>query len=234
MADSLDLLKDEVLDANLSLLREGLVRLTWGNVSGVERERGLVVIKPSGVPYERLVRDSMVVVDLEGRPVGGGLRPSSDTATHCALYRAFESVGGITHTHSPCATSLAQAGRELPCQGTTHADHFAGTVPLVRALTPEEVAEDYEGNTGKAIVECFRERGLSPEAVPGCLQHFHAPFAWGPSPRASVENAVALEVCSAMALQTWALDPGQPGLPGHLLAKHYERKHGTGAYYGQE
>lgn len=231
--DPLRALKEEVLEANLMLVREGLVKLTWGNVSGIDRERGLVVIKPSGVPYEKLSRETMAVVDLFGAPQGGGLRPSSDTPTHCVLYRDFEGIGGITHTHSRYATALAQAGRELPCQGTTHADHFAGPVPLVRELEESEVAEGYEANTGEAIVACFRERGLSPLEVPGCLQRYHAPFAWGRSPIASVENAVALEYCAALALDTWRLDPDHPGLPPNLLAKHHERKHGPGAYYGQ-
>jgi len=226
-------LKREVLEANLMLVRENLVRLTWGNVSGVDRERGLFVIKPSGVSYDGLTTDSLVVVDLEGEVVEGELNPSSDTPTHRILYREFPGIGGITHTHSVYATMFSQAGVELPCQGTTHADHFHGTVPAVRELTEAEVAEDYETNTGVAIVEHFRGEGIDPVEMPACFQKYHAPFAWGKNAVDSVENAVALEVCAEMALGTWRLDPDQPGLPGYLLEKHYQRKHGAGAYYGQ-
>jgi L-ribulose-5-phosphate 4-epimerase len=226
-------LKEEVLEANRMLVGEGLVRLTWGNVSGFDPDRGLFAIKPSGVAYDDLDLDSIVVLDLEGRVAEGALRPSSDTPTHLILYRDFPGIRGITHTHSPRATALCQAGVELPCLGTTHADHFHGTVPLVRELTPEEVAEDYETNTGLAIVAAFRERGLDPLAMPACLQRFHAPFTWGGSPMDSVKNSVALEVCAAMALDTWCLRPEAAPLPGHLLAKHHLRKHGPGAYYGQ-
>lgn len=226
-------LKADVLQANRLLVEEGLVRLTWGNVSGIDRAAGLVVIKPSGVAYADLSMDSLVVLDLEGTIVEGRLRPSSDAPTHLELYRGFPKIGGITHTHSPMATALSQAGVELPCLGTTHADHFFGTVPLVRELSPEEVAEDYEGNTGRAIVDCFRDRSLDPMAMPACLQKFHAPFTWGRDAIDSVKNSVALEVCAAMALQTWSLRPGAGPLPRHLLEKHYRRKHGPGAYYGQ-
>jgi L-ribulose-5-phosphate 4-epimerase len=229
----LEKLKAEVLEANLMLVREGLVRLTWGNVSGIDREKGLFVIKPSGVSYSDLTVDSMVVLDLEGEIVEGSLRPSSDTPTHRILYREFPGIGGVTHTHSVHATIFSQAGIELPCQGTTHADHFYGTVPVVRELTPEEVAADYETNTGLAIVECFRERGIDPLGMPGCFQKFHAPFTWGKSALDSVKNSVALEVCAEMALGTWQLNPQQSGLPVYLLDKHYLRKHGAGAYYGQ-
>jgi L-ribulose-5-phosphate 4-epimerase len=226
-------LKEEVLEANLMLVREGLVRLTWGNVSGIDREKGLFVIKPSGVAYSDLTVDSMVVLDLEGAIVEGTLRPSSDTPTHRILYREFPGIGGVTHTHSVHATMFSQAGVELPCQGTTHADHFYGTVPVVRELTPEEVAADYETNTGLAIVGCFRERGLDPLAMPGCFQKFHAPFTWGKNALDSVKNSVALEVCAEMAMGTWQLNREQGGLPDYLLDKHYLRKHGAGAYYGQ-
>jgi len=227
-------LKEEVLEANLMLVREGLVRLTWGNVSGIDRERGLFVIKPSGVAYGDLTVDSMIVLDLEGQVVEGTLRPSSDAPTHRILYREFPGIGGVTHTHSVHATIFSQAGVELPCQGTTHADHFFGTVPVVRELTSEEVAADYETNTGLAIVECFRERGIDPLEMPGCFQKFHAPFTWGKNAVDSVKNSVALEVCAEMALGTWQLNPQQSGLPDYLLDKHYLRKHGAGAYYGQE
>jgi len=226
-------LKEHVLKANLMLQSEGLVRLTWGNVSGIDREAGLFVIKPSGVAYEELTADAMVVVDLDGAVVEGDMRPSSDTPTHRILYREFADIGGITHTHSVHATMFSQAGVELPCQGTTHADHFFGTVPLVRELTPDEVADDYETNTGQAIVECFRERGIKPMEMPACFQKFHAPFTWGKSAVDSVKNSVALEVCAEMAMGTWQLNAEQSGLPSHLLDKHYQRKHGEGAYYGQ-
>jgi L-ribulose-5-phosphate 4-epimerase len=229
----LEELKAEVLEANLMLVREGLVRLTWGNVSGIDRESGFFVIKPSGVAYDDLTVDSMVVLDLEGNVVEGNLRPSSDTPTHRILYREFPVIGGVTHTHSVHATMFSQAGVELPCQGTTHADHFYGTVPVVRELTPEEVAADYETNTGLAIVECFRERGIDPLEMPGCFQKFHAPFTWGKSALDSVKNSVALEVCAEMAMGTWQLNREQRGLPDYLLDKHYLRKHGAGAYYGQ-
>lgn len=229
----LEELKAEVLEANLMLVREGLVRLTWGNVSGIDRESGLFVIKPSGVAYGDLTVDSMVVLDLEGKVVEGNLRPSSDTPTHRILYREFPAIGGVTHTHSVHATIFSQAGVELPCQGTTHADHFYGTVPVVRELTPEEVAADYETNTGLAIAECYRERGIDPLEMPGCFQKFHAPFTWGKNALDSVKNSVALEVCAEMALGTWQLNPHQGGLPPYILDKHYLRKHGAGAYYGQ-
>ncbi len=229
----LEKLKEEVLAANLLLVREGLVRLTWGNVSGIDRARGLFVIKPSGVAYGDLTADSLVVLDLEGRVVEGSLRPSSDAPTHRVLYREFPEIGGVTHTHSANATMLSQAGVELPCLGTTHADHFCGTVPLVRELTPEEVAEDYETNTGVAIAACFRERGLDPMAMPACLQRYHAPFTWGRSALDAVQNSVALEACAGIALGTWQLRPDLAPLPRHLLDKHYLRKHGPGAYYGQ-
>jgi L-ribulose-5-phosphate 4-epimerase len=226
-------LKEEVLEANLLLVKEGLVRLTWGNVSGIDRASGLFVIKPSGVAYEDLTVDSLVVLDLDGKIVEGSLRPSSDTPTHRILYREFPEIGGVTHTHSVKATMFSQAGVELPCFGTTHADHFYGTVPVVRELNSEEVAEDYETNTGLAIVECFRERGLDPIAMPACFQKFHAPFTWGKSALDSVKNSVALEVCAEMAMGTRQLGPEAASLPAHLLDKHYLRKHGPGAYYGQ-
>ena len=227
-------LRQQVLQANLMLECEGLVKLTWGNVSGIDRDAGLFVIKPSGVAYSNLTAEKMVVVNLDGKVVEGDLNPSSDTPTHRILYREFADIGGITHTHSAHATMFSQAGRELPCQGTTHADHFFGTVPVVRELTEAEVAEDYETNTGHAIVEAFRERGLKPMEMPACFQRFHAPFTWGENAIDSVKNSVALEVCCQMALGTWELDPKNPGLPKHLLDKHYLRKHGPGAYYGQK
>jgi L-ribulose-5-phosphate 4-epimerase len=226
-------LKEEVLEANRLLVEEGLVRLTWGNVSGIDRASGLFVIKPSGVAYEDLTIDSLVVLDLEGRIVEGSLRPSSDTPTHRELYREFPEIGGVTHTHSVKATMFSQAGIELPCFGTTHADHFYGTVPVVRELSPEEVADDYETNTGRAIVECFRQRNLDPLSMPACFQRYHAPFTWGKNALDSVKNSVALEVCAEMAMGMWQLRPETAPLPAHLLDKHYLRKHGPGAYYGQ-
>ena len=229
----LEELKHDVWQANLLLQSEGLVKMTWGNVSGVDREKAMFVIKPSGVAYADLTADSMVVVDFEGGVVEGDLNPSSDTATHRILYREFEDIGGVTHTHSAYATMMSQAGVGLPCQGTTHADHFYGAVPVVRELSPEEVAEDYETNTGHAIVECFRERELKPMEMPACFQKYHAPFTWGKSAADSVKNSIALEVCSQMALGTWQLNPEVAPLPQHILDKHYLRKHGPGAYYGQ-
>ncbi len=226
-------LKHEVWQANLLLQSEGLVKMTWGNVSGVDRDKSLFVIKPSGVAYADLAADQMVVVDFDGKAVEGDLNPSSDTPTHLVLYREFEDIGGITHTHSAHATMMSQAGVELPCQGTTHADHFYGTVPVVRELTPDEVAEAYETNTGNAIVECFRERGLKPIEMPACFQKYHAPFTWGKTAVDSVKNSIALEVCAQMALGTWQLNPDVAPLPEHILDKHYLRKHGPGAYYGQ-
>jgi len=226
-------LREEVFRANLMLVTEGLVRLTWGNVSGVDRDKGMFVIKPSGVAYDDLKPRDLVVLDLDGVVVEGTMRPSSDAPTHRVLYREFSEVGGVTHTHSVNATIFSQAGVELPCQGTTHADHFYGSVPVVRELTPEEVGDDYETNTGYAIAECFKERGINPIEMPGCFQKFHAPFTWGKSAVDSVKNSVALEVCAKMAMGTWSLNSEQSGLPGHILDKHYLRKHGADAYYGQ-
>lgn len=227
----LDSLRDAVCAANLDVVRAGLVTLTWGNVSGIDRDRGLVAIKPSGVAYDRLTPRDIVIVDLEGRKVEGDWNPSSDTPTHVRLYRAFSTIGGITHTHSVHATSFAQASREIPCLGTTHADHFHGPVPLARSLTPEEVAEDYEGNTGVVIVERFQE--LDPDEAPGVLVEHHGPFAWGGDAAASVRNAIALETIAEMAIATFALRPEAGPIPAHILEKHYRRKHGPDAYYGQ-
>lgn len=228
-------LKHQVLEANVRLISSGLVTLTWGNVSGIDRTRGLIVIKPSGVPYASLRDDDLAVLELAtGRQVEGKLRPSSDSPTHLALYRAFGDIGGICHTHSQSATIFSQAGRALPCYGTTHADHFHGTVPLCRALTAEEVAEDYEGNTGLAIVDTFRAAGLDPAGIPGVLQWHHAPFTWGPTPLAALDNSIALEMCAKMALGSLQLNPDLQPIPDHILEKHYSRKHGPGSYYGQE
>jgi L-ribulose-5-phosphate 4-epimerase len=231
----LEELKQEVLWLNQSLPGTGLVRLTWGNVSGLDLGRGLMVIKPSGVDYKLLKLTDLVVMEVEtGRVVEGVARPSSDTATHLELYRSFPGVGGVCHTHSPAATAWAQAGLELPCYGTTHADHFYGTVPVCRSLGGAEVAESYELNTGRAIVQLFREQGLDPLAVPGVLQAYHAPFTWGATATKAVDNSVALEMCAQIALDSLQLNPSLAPLPQHLLDKHYQRKHGATAYYGQK
>ena len=225
-------LKNDVFRRNLELVEHGLVVLTWGNVSGIDREAGLVAIKPSGVPYASMTAEDVVVVDLEGKTVEGRLNPSSDLPTHLALYRAFPSVGGIVHTHSPKAVAWAQARRGIPAFGTTHADHFHGAVPCTRELTPAEVADDYELNTGRVIEERFHD--LDAEAFPGVLVAGHGPFTWGATPRKAVENAVALEQIAAMALDTLLLDPAAEPAPSYVLDKHYFRKHGPGAYYGQK
>ncbi len=225
-------LKNDVFRRNLELVEHGLVVLTWGNVSGIDREAGLVAIKPSGVPYASMTAEDVVVVDLEGKTVEGRLNPSSGLPTHLALYRAFPSVGGIVHTHSPKAVAWAQARRGIPAFGTTHADHFHGAVPCTRELTPAEVADDYELNTGRVIEERFHD--LDAEAFPGVLVAGHGPFTWGPTPRKAVENAVALEQIAAMAPDTLRLDPDAEPAPSYVLDKHYFRKHGPGAYYGQK
>lgn len=224
-------LREEVLCANLALPKHGLVTFTWGNVSGVDREQGLVVIKPSGVSYEEMKLDDMVVVDLQGRVLEGTLRPSSDTPTHLALYRQFEKLGGIVHTHSTHATAWAQAGRALPAFGTTHADYFYGSVPCSRPLTENEVNEAYELNTGAVIIETLRDR--NPMEMPGILVSGHAPFAWGKTADDAVHNAVVLEEVARMALYTVMLNPAQSPVEPFLLDKHYLRKHGSKAYYGQ-
>ena len=227
-------LKAQVCEANRALPASGLVRLTWGNVSGIDHISGLWAIKPSGVDYEALTPDDIVVLDLEGNIVEGKLRPSSDTKTHLHLYREFPEICGITHTHSLHATAFSQAGRDLPCYGTTHADHFYGTVPIVRALTPEEVAADYEHYTGVAIVERLRELNLSPLAMPAVLQLHHAPFTFGKSALDSLKNSIALEMCAQMALASLSLNPAMTPIPAHILDKHHHRKHGPAAYYGQK
>jgi L-ribulose-5-phosphate 4-epimerase len=227
-------LKAQVCEANRDLEPSGLVKLTWGNVSGIDRDSGLWAIKPSGVPYAYLKPADIVVLDLDGNVVEGKLRPSSDTKTHLVLYREFTAIGGITHTHSPYATIFSQAGREIPCLGTTHADHFHGTIPVVRALRPEEVEEDYEHHAGLAIVEEFRRRKLHPLEMPGLLQLHHAPFTFGKNAADSLKNAIALEMCAQMAHGTLALAPRISSIPAHILKKHHDRKHGPGAYYGQK
>lgn len=229
----LEELRRQVWAANRDLPRRGLVTLTWGNVSGIDRATGLVVIKPSGVEYDELTPENLVVVDLDGHVAEGTLRPSSDTATHLELYKAFPAVGGIVHTHSTHATAWAQARRDLPCYGTTHADTFYGPVPCTRQLTPAEVQNEYEKHTGTVIVETFRERGIDAAAVPGVLCACHGPFTWGGDAAKAVENAVILEEVARMALLTRQVDPAAVPAPQYLLDKHYHRKHGPGAYYGQ-
>jgi len=228
----LESLRESVCTANCDLVRAGLVTLTWGNVSGIDRQRGLIVIKPSGVPYDKLEPTHMVVVDLEGNLVEGELRPSSDTPSHLVLYRHFEQVGGIVHTHSRYATMFAQARHEIPCLGTTHADHFHGPVPITRPLTESEVADDYEGHTGRVIVERFAQ--LNPQATPAVLAAGHGPFTWGPTVAKAVDNAVALEFVARLAIETLHINADAPPLSQAQLDKHFFRKHGPGAYYGQE
>lgn len=226
-------LKTAVCRANLDLVRAGLVTLTWGNASGIDRAAGLVVIKPSGVDYESMSPDDMVVVDLLGTRVEGRWRPSTDTLTHLAFYRRWPELGGVVHTHSRAATAFAQARREIPCLGTTHADHFFGSVPLAPPPSADDVSENYEAATGAAIIRHFDQRALSPLEVPAVLAAGHGPFAFGRSPAEAVRNAVALEAVAEMALAALALNPAAPSLERHLLEKHYQRKHGAGAYYGQ-
>lgn len=228
----LEALKQKVYEANMDLPKYGLVVFTWGNVSAIDRESGLVVIKPSGVNYETMKPEDMVVVDLEGNVVEGSLRPSSDTPTHVELYKAFPNVGGIVHTHSSWATSWAQAGRGIPCYGTTHADYFYGEIPCARVLTPEEVEEAYEKNTGKVIIEAFEDR--DPMSVPGVLCTSHGPFSWGKDAAEAVHNAVVLEEVAKMATRTEMLNPQVKPAVQYVQDKHYFRKHGPGAYYGQK
>jgi L-ribulose-5-phosphate 4-epimerase len=224
-------LKQQVCRANIDLVTHGLVTLTWGNVSGLSDDRRNMVIKPSGVPYRDLRPEQMVVVDLEGNVVDGSLRPSSDTPTHVLLYKHLAGIGGVTHTHSRWATMFAQARRELPCFGTTHADHFYGPIPVTRPLTREEVEQAYEVNTGKVIVE--RMKQLDPAAMPAVLVAGHAPFTWGKDAAQSLANAVALEAIAEMAVGTLLLNLDAPPLESYVLQKHYRRKHGPDAYYGQ-
>ena len=228
----LESLKEAVWAANLELDRRGLVTYTWGNVSGIDRAAGIFAIKPSGVDYAALRPEDMVLVDLEGNVVEGGWRPSSDTPTHLELYRAFPLCGGVAHTHSREATSWAQAGRSIPCYGTTHADYFHGPVPCARSLTEAEVREAYEKNTGLVIAETFRQ--LDPVAVPGVLCRNHGPFTWGKDAAQAVYHAVVLEEVARMARLTESLAPGAPAAPEYVIEKHYLRKHGPGAYYGQK
>ena len=230
----LEELKRQVYEANMLLPKYGLVTFTWGNVSAIDRESGLFVIKPSGVEYESMKPEDMVVMDLNGNRVEGNLRPSSDTPTHLELYKAFPEIGGIVHTHSSYATSWAQAGRSIPCYGTTHADYIYGEVPCVRCLTKEEIDEAYETNTGKLIVSEFKRRKKEIMAVPAVLCKNHGPFTWGKDAKETVHNAVVLEEVAKMAYRTESINSKVEPAPQELQDKHYYRKHGAGAYYGQE
>jgi len=227
----LEELKKEVLEANLALPKYNLVTFTWGNVSGINREEGLVVIKPSGVEYDEMTVDDMVVVDLEGNVVDGHLKPSSDTPTHLVLYKNFPDIGGIVHTHSPWATVWAQAGRAIPALGTTHADYFNGAVPCTREMTGNEIRGDYELETGRVIVEAFKK--INPNEIPGVLVHSHGPFTWGKDPSEALYHAVVLEEVAKMAFFTKMLNAGIESMDQVLLEKHFYRKHGANAYYGQ-
>ena len=229
----LEQLKREVLEANLLLPKHGLVTFTWGNVSGIDREKGLFVIKPSGVEYDELKPEDMVVVDLEGSKVEGELNPSSDTKTHLVLYNAFPEIGGIVHTHSPYAVAWAQAGRDIPAYCTTHADYFYGPITCARHLTREELEEDYEKSTGSVIVETFRGRKLDPMSGPAVICRSHGPFTWGQDAAHAVYHAVVLEEVAKMAILTRQVDPSAAPAPQRILDKHYLRKHGPNAYYGQ-
>jgi L-ribulose-5-phosphate 4-epimerase len=227
-------LRDEVWRANQALFESDLVTLSFGNASGVDRAAGVLLIKPSGVPYEALRPADLVAVALEdGRTVEGRLRPSSDTPTHLVLYRRFPEIGGVVHTHSTEASAWAQAGRPIPPFGTTHADHFHGPVPVTRPLTAGEIEGDYEAATGRVIVETLDQAGITPLEMPAVLVANHGPFTWGPDPKAAVENAIALEMVAAMARRALQLAPGLGPVPDALLERHFSRKHGSGAYYGQ-
>jgi len=229
--DLLEKLKQAVLAANLDLPKFRLVTFTWGNVSGIDRENGLVVIKPSGVPYETLTLHDLVVLDLSGQIVEGSLKPSSDTPTHLALYKAFPDIRGIVHTHSPWATSWAQSGRAIPALGTTHADYFYGEIPCTRQMTATEINGAYELETGNVIIETFAN--LNPNYIPGVLVHHHAPFSWGSDPHNALHNAVVLEEIAKIAYRTFALQPSVKTMDQTLLDRHFLRKHGINAYYGQ-
>lgn len=227
----LEQLKKQVLEANLLLPKYGLVTFTWGNVSGIDRESGLVVIKPSGVPYEGMTEEDMVVVDLDGKRVEGKWKPSSDTPTHVELYKAFPAPGGVVHTHSRWATTFAQAGLDIPAMGTTHGDYFYGDIPCTRKMTPQEIAGEYEKETGRVIIETFA--GKSPADIPGVTVHSHGPFAWGKDAMDAVHNAVVMEEVAFMDWHAMMINPAAGRMQQELLDKHYLRKHGKNAYYGQ-
>lgn len=227
----LEELKQQVYEANMELPKRKLITYTWGNVSGIDRETGYFVIKPSGVDYDELKPEDMVIMDLEGNKIEGHYKPSSDTPTHLELYKAFPEIGGIVHTHSPWATSWAQAGRSIPCYGTTHADYFYGTIPCARCLTADEIDTDYEKNTGLVIIETFKE--INPAYVPGVLCVNHGPFTWGKDAMEAVHNAVVLEEVAKMAYQTESINSHVAPAPDMIKEKHFMRKHGVNAYYGQ-
>ena len=229
----LEVLKKQVYEANMELPRRGLITYTWGNVSGIDRETGYFVIKPSGVDYDKLTLDDMVVMDLDGNKIEGNYKPSSDTPTHLELYKKYPEIGGITHTHSSEATSWAQAGRDIPLYGTTHADHFYGSIPCARKLTPEEIYSVYEKNTGLVIIETFEKRGINPMHTPGVLCTNHGPFTWGKDATEAVQNAVVLEEVAKMATKTELINPKVKPAPDCIRDKHFFRKHGANAYYGQ-
>ena len=229
----LEQLKQEVFEANMLLPKYGLVTFTWGNVSGIDREKGLVVIKPSGVEYDVMKAEDMVITDLDGNVVDSKLKPSSDLMTHLEFYKNFKDIGGVVHTHSINAVAFAQAGRDIPALGTTHGDYFYGDIPCTRKMTPEEIAGEYELNTGKVIVEEFSKRNIDPNQMPGVLVQSHGPFTWGKDPHEAVHNSVVLEVLSEMAIKTFIANPHVESMQQELLDKHFLRKHGPGAYYGQ-
>lgn len=230
----LEELKERVYRANMLLPKYNLVTFTWGNVSAIDRESGLFAIKPSGVEYDRLEPSDIVLMDLEGNKVEGKFNPSSDTKTHLELYRAFKDIGGIVHTHSPHAVAFAQAGRDIDCLGTTHCDYFYGAIPCIRHLTEEEIAEDYEGNTGRLIVKTFEEKELKTEFMSGCICRSHGPFAWGRDELKAVHNAVVMEEVAKMNLYTYMINKEVEAAPDHYIDKHFMRKHGPNAYYGQK
>ena len=230
----LEQLKKEVYEANMELPRRGLITYTWGNVSGRDTETGYFVIKPSGVDYDKLAPEDMVVVDLEGNVIEGKYRPSSDTPTHIELYKKYPEIGGIVHTHSPEATSWAQAGRSIPLYGTTHADYFYGPIPCARSLTRAEIEGEYEKNTGLVIIETFEENGINPVYTPGVLCCNHGPFTWGKDAAEAVHNAVVLEEVAKMATKTEMINPKVSTAPDTIRDKHFFRKHGANAYYGQK
>ena len=230
----LEQLKKDVYEANMELPRRGLITYTWGNVSGRDAETGYFVIKPSGVDYDKLTPDDMVVVDLTGKVIEGKYRPSSDTPTHIELYKKYPEIGGIVHTHSPEATSWAQAGRSIPLYGTTHADYFYGPIPCARSLTKEEIEGEYERNTGLVIIETFEENGINPVYTPGVLCCNHGPFTWGKDAAEAVHNAVVLEEVAKMATKTELINPRVQSAPDTIRDKHFFRKHGANAYYGQK
>ena len=227
-------LREAVYEANMLLPQYRLVTFTWGNVSQLDREKGVVAIKPSGVDYDKLRPEDMVVLDLQGNVVSGRLNPSSDTKTHLALYNAFPQIGGIVHTHSPNAVAWAQAGKDIPCYGTTHADYFYGSIPCARHLTQEELDEDYEKGTGTVIIEEIRKRNIDPVAIPAIICHSHGPFAWGKNPAQAVYHAAVLEEVAKMAILTRQVHGDPVSAPQRIQDKHFLRKHGPNAYYGQK